>query len=140
MSSPSSITETHPRRPSSKDGLLRAATVKPCADCPDDGMRVASWIVWCDDGNCYEGSTAEEWAALPDDGLLGVKLLYDREGYGRNASGADYYFRAEGILEPIYGHSNGPWQDIVVRYTNVVIKRGRWTDDAYMRAVAQAMI
>lgn len=116
-------------------------TDKPCLNCPDDdGMRVAHWQVWFDDGSIREGSTIDEWRDLPDDGVLALLLVYDQPGYGRTASGADYYFAAEGRLETIYGNSNLSAEDILTRYVGASVKRGRWTDDAFMRVVDKQIV
>lgn len=91
----------------------------------DAPQRVASWRVWLDDGSTIEGATIDEFALVPDDGLLGMLLRYVGGG-GRVCSGSDYYWAFPGLADTVYAHGNDNPAD---RYPGAIIKRGRWTDD-----------
>ena len=40
-------------------------------------MGVVAWSLWYKGGATHQGSTFDQWCALPDDGVLRLDLLYD---------------------------------------------------------------
>ena len=118
---------------------------EPCADCPppveQGSLRVERWRIWYDDGSVHDGRTLHDWMVLPDDGVLGFVLFYERlapngEHMRRIASGNDYYWAFPGLLDTVYAHGN---EDPHERYPGASVKRGRWTDDISIDTVNQAM-
>jgi hypothetical protein len=92
-------------------------------------MPIVGWRVWYDDDSVVEGHTFADWEALPDDGVLFVKLYEDRDNrqgmpYGENQSGLDHYFST---AEGIHAMSNDTTAEILARYPGASIKRGKWT-------------
>ena len=64
-------------------------------------------------------------------------MLVFKDGTRRILQGSDYYFRADGELDFIYGHSDVEPPDY---YNNCIVLKGRWTDEAnYARIVKEAM-
>lgn len=74
----------------------------------------------------------DEWSGLPREGVQIVKLYYT-DGTSRVIQGFDFYFKAQGTNDDIYGSTNN--EADIERYTNVVALRGRWLDDATFAAV-----
>jgi hypothetical protein len=108
-----------------------------CLDCPPEkSLRVERWRIWFDDGSVHDGRTLDDWTALPDDGVLGLVLFYEREGNRRIASGNDWYWAFAGPRDTVYAHAD---EDPRRRYPSAVVKRGRWTDDLTIDLVNQAM-
>lgn len=73
-----------------------------------------------------------DWAELPGDGVL-IVVLYYADGTRRIMQATDWYFRAPGPADWIYGHTDNPAD--IDRYEGAVRLRGRWTDDATYAAV-----
>lgn len=98
------------------------------------------WCAWYTGGRIFRGTTPEEFAALPDDGVLAVVLAFN-DGTRRYLMGDDFYWTAPGCGGPIYAHAthNVTPASIAERYPGASIKRGRWTDDGTMRCVQQEM-
>lgn len=101
---------------------------------------VVRWRVWYTGSRVFDGSSGEEFAALPDDGFIGMTICYP-DGTRRLASGDDFYWTARGDAGPIYAH--GTWNlspaIIAERYPGASIKLGRWTDEKTIREVTAAM-
>lgn len=106
-----------------------------------DSAGKVLWKVWYTEGRIFEGSSGEEFAALPDDGFLGMTVCYP-DGTRRVASGDDYYWTAPGDAGPIYAHGtiNLTPEIIAKRYPGASIKLGHWTDEQTMRDVSAAMM
>ena len=101
--------------------------------------EVEAWRVYYTDSREYS-SAETDWAELPDDGVLLLRLYYDafsRGGvrYTKSLSGDDYYFHVPGT--DLYGCNNDPPAEIRERYPGAVVKRGKWTTHAEMRRVQQ---
>jgi hypothetical protein len=97
--------------------------------------RVVGWRVWTDDGNCW-ASDRHDFSAIPRDGVLGM-VVHFADGTRRVATGADYYFRAAGNSDVIMGSDQQlPTPD---RYRDLVVLRGRWTDDITMCRVEASL-
>lgn len=108
-------------------------------------MTVIGWKVWFADGRVAAGATPEEWAALPEDGVLIVMLYYDEFTeadpelrYRRILQGNDSYWLSRGEADHIYGQSDEAAAAICERYPGAVVKRGKWTDDESYRLAAEA--
>lgn len=110
-----------------------------CVDC----NTVDLWTIWYADGFVVSGLTDADWAALPDDGVVVVRLDYcssDDERNGRIIQGSDFYFMAPGLDDWIYASTNESAEQILARYPQALIKRGQWVDDAaYARMTAEAL-
>lgn len=105
------------------------------------GTGLVRWKVWYTEGRTFEGSSGEEFAALPDDGFIGMTICYP-DGTRRVASGDDYYWTAPGDAGPIYAHgtNNLSPEIIAKRYPGASIKLGRWTDEQTIREVTAALM
>lgn len=103
-------------------------------------MRVIAWKAWYCGGAAF-CSKEVDWAELPDDGMLGYVLAFDKldpqgRHYTRKNTGKDWYWMSPGMKEhPIYGYSNDPKEEILTRYPGASLKRGKWTDELEMYAV-----
>ena len=103
-------------------------------------MAVDGWRAYYTGGREF-GSDGHDWADLPDDGVLLLKLYYDEftaDGsvrYTKRLSGDDHYFHAPGT--DLFGCNNDPIEDIHDRYPGVVVKRGKWTTREEMVAVRE---
>jgi hypothetical protein len=114
----------------------------PCVGCPEPRppteQHAVSWKAWVVGGKVYEGD-ASSWSALPDDGMLAVKVFFS-DGLSRVCSGNDWY----GLLpcpDGVYTiiHNNDPLAENEKRYPSAIWKRGKWTSDAEMQSVNAAM-
>lgn len=93
-------------------------------------------MAWYVGGSTFEGGR-DEWGALPDDGVLAVKVCFN-DGTARVCSGNDWY----GLLQTSSDsftiiHNNN--EDNEKRYPNAVFKRGKWTSEEEMQAVNDAL-
>ena len=101
---------------------------------------VAGWRVYYTDGREYD-STETSWADLPDDGVLLLRLYYDRHTdggvrYTKSLSGDDHYFHVPGTA--LFGCNNDPIDEIEARYPGAIVKRGMWTTQDDMWRVKDA--
>jgi hypothetical protein len=106
-------------------------------------VDVLTWKAWYRGGQAY-CATGHEWADLPDDGVLGVVVVFDEKSPGtevqlrRFVSGSDLYWACE-----IDGHftiCQGAWEDKPhKRYPGAEIKKGVWTSDEEMQRVNDEM-
>ena len=99
-------------------------------------MKVTAWKAWYSGGRsfCHEGY---KWADLPDEGVIGVMIVYDDETR-RNMTGSDFYWVAEIMGVPTFCqglHDDYPER----RYPGAIIKIGVWTTDEEMRHVLGKM-
>lgn len=105
---------------------------------------IVGWQAWFTD--CCElvsyKSDAVQWNELPADGCLGIVLWEDsKKPDGTHLrsvwSGYDYYFKADG---EVYGcdvdsRNRDTTADIVARYDNPHILRGKWASiDMFQQA------
>jgi hypothetical protein len=100
------------------------------------GLGVTRWRVWFVGGHTYDGETFNDWASIPDDGVLSVMLWFD-DGTRRVMQGNDFYFATPG---GVYGHNDHPQQETERRYPGASVKRGQWTTDAEMEHIAREAI
>jgi hypothetical protein len=106
-------------------------------------VDVLAWKAWYRGGQAF-CSTGREWDELPDEGVLGIVVLFDETGPGSNiplrrmVSGSDLYWACE-----IDGHwtiCQGAHEDRPEkRYPGAIIKRGVWTSDEEMQRVNDEM-
>jgi hypothetical protein len=95
---------------------------------------VISWRVWFNDLSdtiTEYNSIEHDLTDLPSDGFQAMRLWYS-DGRGRFISGNDYYFFALHPSGTIFGQSNDTYEDIVARYPEVIICRGKHTTDQMM--------
>jgi hypothetical protein len=106
-------------------------------------MDVLVWKAWYRDGKAF-CSTGTKWAELPDEGVLGVVIVFDEISPGtevrqrRMMAGSDLYWACEigehwTLCEG--SHEDRPEE----RYPGAVIKRGVWTSDEEMQRVNEEM-
>lgn len=113
---------------------------------------VIGWKAWYADGSVYVGKSREDWAALPDDGVLVVMLYHDElvESYARPEfegqrsrrimSGNDCYWISDGPADHIYGQADASPEQVRERYPGALVKTGRFTDDdTFKRVQEEAM-
>jgi len=99
-------------------------------------MKMIGWKAWYRGGQAW-CSNGTAWADLPDEGVIGVKILFD-DGTSRNMTGSDFYWMADilGVPTLCQGlHDDRPAE----RYPGASIKLGVWTTDAEMRSVLEQM-
>lgn len=103
-------------------------------------MKVIGWRVWYADESNYDSKNTS-WNDLPDDGVLIIVLYFDEnrpdgKPLRRINSGVDWYFRARGLKDFIYGQNNDSPEENKKRYgDNISLKRGKWTDEPTMHQV-----
>lgn len=106
-------------------------------------MEVFSWKAWYRGGPTY-CSTGHEFKHLPDDGLLGIVIVFDQTSPNsdtrlrRIVSGSDLYWCCEllGKFTICQGsHEDKPEK----RYPGCIIKKGAWTSDEEMDRVNNEM-
>jgi hypothetical protein len=106
-------------------------------------MKTLAWKAWYVGGRsfCSEGTT---WEELPDDGMLGLVVVFDEVAepsltrMHRFVSGTDLYWMVDILGEPTIcqgQHEDKP----ETRYPGAVIKRGAWTSDEEMAKVNEQM-
>ena len=96
-------------------------------------VRFKAWYVG---GVVYEGDSSL-WGRMPDDGMLAVKVFFN-DGLSRMCSGNDWYGLL--VISPdswTIIHNNN--EDNAERYPNALFKRGKWTSEAEMQAVNEAL-
>lgn len=104
-------------------------------------MKVIGWRAWYDDDQVYD-SRKTDWPALPDDGLIIVMVYFDEntsvgKPYRQALQGYDWYFRAIGHDDWIFGGNNDDPNETRSRYKEASIKRGRWTDSEFYRKTVE---
>lgn len=88
------------------------------------------WRVWYTNGRTFD-SDDTDWRALPDDGVLAVRLLF---GEGQQTIyGHDHYFHVPGT--DLFGGSDDPVEEIHERYPGAIVKRGKWAPTEEWRTV-----
>lgn len=97
-------------------------------------LQELGWRVWYDDGEVFKSDTYG-WADLADDGIL-VRMIYYGDGTKQIQHGMDYYYEAPHEEGTIRGTGND-LDDILIRYPDAIIKRGRWTPDEYYRETVE---
>ena len=100
-------------------------------------MNVIAWKAWYRGGQAF-CSAGSEWADLPEEGVLGVAMLFDNTGNRRFMTGSDFYWMVEilGKTTLCQGlHEDKPAK----RYPGASIKEGVWTSDEEMQQVMAKM-
>lgn len=103
------------------------------------------WRIWFKGGEHFDGETAADWAALPDDGVLGIAIVFGKNEYGQTlgelVNGSDWYWmHNEKIFQS--GTSSltlGEWLPHNAP-EGAVLKKGRWVTDEEFVAVHSAML
>jgi hypothetical protein len=101
-------------------------------------QHATGFRAWYVGGSVYCGGP-DEWRALPDEGVLGVRVCFS-DGTARVCSGNDWY----GLLSTSDGfwtviHNNDSLAENEKRYPSAIWKRGLGTSDAEMQSVNAAM-
>jgi hypothetical protein len=99
-------------------------------------MKVVAWKAWYR-GDLAFCSTGYEWEDLPDEGVVGVVIVFD-DATRRNMTGSDFYWMATILGQPTLCqglHDDNPAE----RYPGASIKKGVWTTDDEMRRVLGKM-
>jgi hypothetical protein len=106
-------------------------------------MKVFAWKAWYRGGQSY-CSTGTDWSELPEEGVLGIVVVFDEFSPGtevrlrRMVSGTDLYWACElaGEFTICQGsHDDKPEK----RYPGAEIKKGVWTSDDEMQRVNAEM-
>jgi hypothetical protein len=114
---------------------------RDCGDKPEPATRkVLGLLVYYDGGTVYRVETPEEWAAMPDFGIIEAVVYFD-DGRRNTLGGHNFYLH--------YLHEDGPvWMSMTAdseeavkaMYPNATVKRGKWVPEITMRRVVdQAM-
>lgn len=102
--------------------------------------KVLGLIVWYDSGEPYRVKTPEDWAALPDDGVVECVVYFD-DGRRNSLGGHDWYFYAPHPDGPIYGSQTYTTEkEIKKRYPGANVKRGKWVPEATLHRVAEEAV
>lgn len=99
-------------------------------------MNVVAWKAWYRGGEAY-CSNGTKWEDLPDEGVVGVTIVFD-DDTRRFMTGSDFYWEADilGVPTLCQGlHDDRPAE----RYPGASIKIGVWTTDDEMRTVLTKM-
>ena len=99
-------------------------------------MNVVAWKAWYRGGQAF-CSAGSEWADLPDEGVIGVTIVYSDETR-RFMTGSDFYWVADIMGKATFCqglHDDFPER----RYPGAIIKKGVWTTDEEMRLVLEKM-
>jgi hypothetical protein len=99
-----------------------------------------NWKIWYTDNITIEGTTPEEWAAAPAEGVLFIAAIFGVDNYGRKLtqtlSGTDWYWMYDGQL---YQNNESTWEiDYWVDNPapeGSVSKKGKWTTNEDMEYV-----
>lgn len=106
-----------------------------CDERTEHPRTVLGWRAWADSGQTYMGREPEDFARLPSDGVLAVKVFY-ADGRSRRIEGGDWYFAARDPRGgPIYGSAVFADRPDPDRYRGLIVTRGRWVSDAMMEDV-----
>lgn len=103
-----------------------------------------NWRIWYQNGQIVDGSTAEDWAASPDDGVVGIAVRFGRRAdgimLGELLIGSDWYWMYNNKLyqSGTTSEIEGDWLDSGAP-EGAVLKKARWTTDEHVAAVNQAM-
>ena len=91
-------------------------------------------------GGLTFSSEEDEWADLPDDGLLVVVIYTERESldgdihvHRRIRAGFDWYFHVPD--SDLYAANNDEPDEIRKRYPGAILKRGKWAGEEEYRTV-----
>lgn len=99
-------------------------------------MKMIAWKAWYRGGEAY-CSAGCRWEDLPEEGVLGVSILFDNDNR-RFMTGSDHYWMVDILGEPTLCqglHDDKPAK----RYPGASIKRGVWTSDEEMQTVMGKM-
>lgn len=102
------------------------------------------WKIWYVDTE-YEGSTIEEWLALPDEGVVAIlewEGWYKEFLLTRHVSGSDWYWVDENetiCAAPDTADEPGIWVPYPGPETNT-IKKGKWVSNERMSQVEQELM
>jgi len=116
-------------------------------------MTVVAWYAWAvvtdPDGTDrierYSSQEGATWDDVPDDGVLGIKLLHaamlpDGNHYSVQMIGADWYFKADSTFGDVWGYTDKPEEDLAPgRYRNPKAKHGKWIAKGRWLALLQEM-
>ncbi len=95
---------------------------------------VIGWTVWYEDA-MYSSKDAE-WKDVPDDGVQ-VVYIYKDDGRRLHCSGDSSYF----FLPPdIWGSNRDEPQEVLKRYPNAIIKRGKWVSLETLEAIEKQAV
>lgn len=109
------------------------------------GQIIMEWRIWYKDNVVYDGADTDDWAALPDDGVIGIAVRF---GPNENAimlgeliSGSDWYWIYDGKIYQSGTSSDTPGEWLPhAAPEGAVLKKGRWTSEADLAAIDAAMI
>lgn len=110
-------------------------------------MNAMGWRVWVEDFDLAAGyrvyrGVQEDWALLPNDGVLCVMIYFDDNAPSgmplrRIATSSDSYFM---FIGPdghwAIGDNNETVAEVLIRYPGAIVKRGKWTSDQIMQRVS----
>lgn len=110
----------------------------PCKDCPPEPPKHAvRWRAWYVGGQVFD-SGAVAWEALPDVGVLGVKVWF-ADGGARECSGDTWYWLHVTPQGWTIAHSREPIEELRAVYGERHYKRGMWTLEEDMHRVNAEM-
>jgi hypothetical protein len=103
------------------------------------------WKIWYVGLTTAEGTTPEEWAAAPDDGVLcvAVRFGFNQDGVmlGEVFSGSDWYWMHENCIAQNGACSATPGEWLPHGAPeDAVLKKGRWTDEAEVEQASEQMM
>jgi hypothetical protein len=104
-----------------------------------------NWRIWYNTGQIVDGSTAEDWANAPNEGVLGIAIHFGRRDdgvmLGELFSGSDWYWMYEGKIYQSGTSSEIPneWLEHSAP-SGSVLKKGKWTTEEHIDQVSLDMV
>lgn len=102
--------------------------------------RVLGLLVYYDGGSVYRVTTPDQWAAMPDFGVIEAVIYFD--GGRRNTLGGNrFYFYAPHPDGPIWASMNAETKkEIEEKYPGAIVKQGKWVPETTMERVSAQAI
>lgn len=90
------------------------------------------WRIWYKGNLHFDGETQADWAALPDDGVIGVAIVFGKNEdgitLGELVSGSDWYWMFEDKIYQSNTSSDIPNEWLPHNAPDgAILKKGRWT-------------
>jgi hypothetical protein len=106
---------------------------------------IIAWKIWYKDNIVIEGVTAEDWAAAPDENVVGIAAHFGRNEnnimLGALVSGSDWYWLYDNQI-----HQSGTSSEIPGEWLahsapeGAILKKGSWTSNEEIARVDIEMI
>lgn len=103
------------------------------------------WRIWYKGNVKVDGSTAADWAAAPDDGVIGIVVKFGIDEYqsplNEWISGSDWYWMYNDNIYQSNSSSDVPGEWLPHNApAGAVLKTGRWTSEAELAQIDAEML